>query len=128
MIKKRNVAKLKDSNKQHDVSIEVNKKGVPSDVVVLHFDKEVAYINKKDLYDVVFMIADPDTQVEMLPTAVTTVTTYERSIKIKATKDIKKGETITANVSYSIPTTIYEGLRGVLTNKRIKEFRKAKKD
>jgi hypothetical protein len=127
MIKGYNIAELKDKNKKHKVSFEVNKKGINRKSVILHFDDQEAYIDIKDLYSVVFMMADAEAQLEMMPVSKTTVTTYKRAIKIIATKDIKKGETICANIEYSLPTTINEGLAGLLSKKQIKEIRKGEK-
>lgn len=128
MIKGYNIAELKDKNKKHQVSFEVNKKGIKKNSVILHFDDKEAYIDMKDLYSVVFMMADAEAQLEMIPVSKTTVTTYKRAIKIKATKDIKAGEYVCANVEYDLPTTIVEGLSGLLNNKQIEEIRKGEKD
>ena len=62
-------------------------------------------IDRGDFFGMMFMFADPDQQVEMIPTISTEVRSVRTMLKIKAKKDIKKGEFIVVPHEYFVPVT-----------------------
>ena len=113
MLKSHNFCLLKDSEGENDVNVEINPDKKHLDIVKLTMDGKTATINKHELQSLVFMISKADTQAEMAAMKSVSVTQCIRSIKIKAQKDIKKGEEIIANVAIDIPTYLKKKFKGL---------------
>jgi SET domain-containing protein len=110
MLKYKNTAKLKDLNEVNDFFIDINFDKKKREYVKVRVADKEALIDKQDLYLVAFAIADETIQEKLLPVKQVNVVEHTRAIKFKATKDIKKGETITANITYEVPKSIVEYL------------------
>lgn len=67
-----------------------------------------------DLWAAVFAMSGPEEQEKMMPVRQTEVTHYDRQHRIRLLKDMKKGEIVTANCHISVPTSVVEGLKGMV--------------
>ena len=113
MLKSHNFCLLKDSEGKNDVNVEINPDKKHIDIIKLTMNGKTATINKKELYTIAYLIADEEAQDRMTPTVNVEVTKYVRSIKLKAEKDIKKGEIIVANVEVEVPTYFKKKFKGL---------------
>jgi hypothetical protein len=67
-------------------------------------------LNKLNLWQAVFSIIGKEKQAEMIPVAQRNVRDFSKHVTIKATKDIKAGETIVAPVTFTISEEIIDEL------------------
>lgn len=92
--------RLLDEGKKHDFYVEVNwdkKNKAVKDCKLIKFtfpDGGQAIVKRELLNALLFTIARADEQREMIPVKVQPVHWKEVQVKIKATKDIRKGEDI----------------------------------
>jgi len=100
--------KLPDqSNARNDLDIDIDPK---KDTIDVRVGDKKAVIKKKDLFSLAFVIADPDEQADMVPIKQTKIRKYKRQYRIKAAKDIKKGEDIIFSTEFDVPLEVYNGL------------------
>ena len=118
MLKSHNFCKLTDKEGQNDVEVEINFDKKQPDVVKMVMGGKTAVINKRELYSMTLLIADEIAQEELMPVKKMDVTQFTRSIKLKAEKDIKKGEFIIANVEIEVPTYIRKKFKGLKNPKK----------
>jgi hypothetical protein len=111
MLKDREKIILPDLKKINDIEIDVIPDEFYKDKLKVIMGGKEALINRKDLFSIAFVIADPDTQVDLTPVKQTTIRKYVRQYRITAKKNIKKGEQIIFNTSFDVPLEVYEGLR-----------------
>lgn len=102
--------RVPDDNKKHDWFFEVNYDDKPETqdckiLKVTHPDKSVSYVKKEHLMAILFAIGNAAEQREMTPQIVTKTKRYETVLQVKATKDIRKGESITFPVSFTLPVS-----------------------
>lgn len=102
--------RISDENKAHDFFVEVNWKKDKSiencQLLKVTFpDGQQAFVKKDILFAFLFAIGGPKEQRAMIPQQVTRVKWYETVVGVKATKDIRKGETITFPIKLSIPVS-----------------------
>lgn len=112
-------AVIPDLDKRYDISIEVNWTEKAADKVRITIDGKQAVIRMKDLVGFVLLAADPQQQDAMMPVRKTELTTFVRQFRVKATKPIKPGEYLVFNANINVPTTVVEGLSGVVENAKI---------
>ena len=67
-------------------------------------------VNKVDLWQAWFTIADEKTQDLLMPVRKTEMVAYKRQLYVRCTKDMKAGEEIVVNYEVSIPKVVDEGL------------------
>ena len=96
------------SNKTKGIDVEVNWKDDPAinRCQVLRFtlpDKQEMFVERKDLYEILFAIGEPAEQQKMVPQKITRTREYKTRLGIKATKDIRKGEDIVVPVEFRLP-------------------------
>ncbi len=60
-------------------------------------------ITAEDLWKAAFMLSNPKAQEELLPVESQAVREYYKTVRIRATKDIRKGEEIVARATFKIP-------------------------
>jgi hypothetical protein len=116
--------RLPDLNKKNDIQMEVNwnlKDGELADCKVVKFifpDKSEAYIKREDLNFFLFAIGKPEDQQKMIPQKLQKVRWYETVLKVKATKDIRKGEEIIFPIKITLPAQ-EENKIGSLKEKKV---------
>lgn len=111
---------MDDLRGHHKVSMEVNHSSNPDlkDTVKVSMEGNDAIIPIKDLYNFVFLIANAEQQEQLMPVKQTLVRKIVKIHKIKAKKDIRKGEYVNARCETNVPVEIWEGLKGMM-DKRI---------
>ena len=67
-------------------------------------DGKEAYLDKKLLIEMLFAVGTSEEQRKMIPQVIRHSRWYETTISIKATKDIRKGESITFPLKLTLPT------------------------
>lgn len=75
---------------------------------------KIGYVEFKELYGIVFMLADPDRQDQLLPVRHTEMTTFTKVHMVKAKKDLKKGDVIKVRCHTNVETAIVDGLKGIV--------------
>ena len=112
MIKGHNVAKLEDfSGDNHEIEIDVNWDKDLMEFIKLTIDDKIVYVKKSDLFAIMFLLATPEQQVEMVPVKREEMKEYERQHRVKLTKDMKEGEELVVNCKIHVPTIIDEAIR-----------------
>ena len=118
MLKSHNFCLLKDNKGDNDVEVEINFDKKQPDVIKMVMGGKTAVINKRELYSMTLLIADEIAQEELMPVNKIDVTQFTRSIRLKAEKDIKKGEEIIANVEIEVPTYLKKKFKGLKNPKK----------
>ena len=123
-----NVATLNDKNGRNNIEVEVNKGGEIKDYVefrVKERDGEwiKSYIKISDLYGLIWLLVDEESQQELMPIRQTEVRIYERQHRIKLKKDMKKGEIVVANCLVEVPLRVEENIRALMGKKYQKSSR-----
>lgn len=110
---------LPDIEKVNDLMVELNKnqKTTEDRVLVFTMGDKKAYVSFKDLYGMVFVMADEEQQVDLMPARKTTVTKYIKQHVVKLKKSMHAGDNMVVNCSIDVPTTVEEGLTGILKKK-----------
>lgn len=65
-------------------------------------------IDRDDLYTLLMLFGDPDQQEQLIPVVETKVKQITRLLKVRAKKDMKKGEILVFPYTYFMPVDIYE--------------------
>jgi len=81
--------------------------------------KEVI-MSRDDLYTLLFLFANEEQMTDLIPVKDTELTMIRRLIKVKAQKNIKKGQFITFPYNYAIPKGEYEKL--VFSDSSVKQI------
>lgn len=71
--------------------------------------KEVV-INREDFYAMMMIFGDDDQKEKLIPVVETNVRAITRLLKVRAKKDMKKGEIMAFPYTYFIPAAVYERL------------------
>src|SRR3990167_2072771 len=79
---------------------------------------EKSLIKREDLYGLVFVLGDSNTQDALMPVRQTTIRKYYKQHRVKVKKSLKAGDELVVNCEYSIPTTVEEGLKGLIGKAR----------
>ncbi len=117
MLTKHNTATIKDhSEGKHEIILDVNWDKNLMEYIKLDFDGKVAYIKKSDLFQIVFVLATPEQQEQMIPVRRDEMKPYERQHRIKLTRDMKEGEELVANCKIHVPSIIDEAIRNEINN------------
>lgn len=111
MLQEHNKAVIPDLNGKHDVGLEVNWRTDLDRVVRISLGDKEAVIPMRELYGFVFVAADAEQQMEMLPVRKTTITKYVRQHKVKAKEAIRPGQELVVNCEIDVPTIVQDGLR-----------------
>lgn len=110
MIKKHQIFRVPDENKEKDLLIEVN--WSPKDektnnckyLRLIFPDKTISLIKKESLNAILFMIGTEEEQRKMIPQVTRKSRWYETVVSVEATKDIRKGESLTFPIKLTLPT------------------------
>ena len=102
-----------------DLFIRANFNDNWSEVLEFKIGDEVSLIKKQDLYGIMFVFADEETQEQLMPVRHTTIRKYIKQHRVKTKKDIKAGEEVVINCEVDVPTSVEEGFKGWF-NRRIK--------
>lgn len=101
--------------KMGDVTFDVHPK---SDWIDVTIGKEHGKIKYSDLFGMVFTIADPKRQEEMMPVRQTEVMRYRKVHAVQLKKDMHKGEIMKVRCETDVPLTVVEGLRGLVEKEK----------
>lgn len=93
------------------------------ETVKVTMGSEEAIISVKDLYSFIFVIANAEQQEQLTPVKQTLVRKIQKLHKIRAKKDIKKGEFVVARCETNVPVEVWEGMKGMM-GKRVLERKK----
>jgi hypothetical protein len=91
-----------------------------SEWVEIEMGKEKMRVKISEIWAVTFALCGPEQQEKMMPVRQTEMMTYEKIYKVRATKDIRKGEVIKFRAKIDVPLTITESLRGGLIDEKRK--------
>lgn len=80
------------------------------DLVLVRVGEHKINMKKHDLWEMAWLISRQKEQDDLISIQKTHLMKFERGMKIRATKDIKKGDFIQINVPINIPTLIVESL------------------
>lgn len=89
-----------------------------ADYVVLRMGKESKRIRKVELWSMCYIMADADTQDKLTPVRTTEVQEFKRKHRIQLKKDMRRGEILTVTCNINIPTTVVEGLKGIIEDRK----------
>ena len=88
-----------------------NEAVTPAEKFEFTIDGKVAYLDRDDLYSLLMLFGNEEQQELLTPVAETRVKEITRLLKVKAKKDMKKGETLVFPYTYYIPIGTYEKLQ-----------------
>lgn len=95
---------LEDKNKVNDFHMVYDPKEEKMLVYVEVDGKRVeAFIDKKELWSVAFAVSSEKDQETMIPVETRTTRVFRKQVTIRASKDIRKGESIVATVKFTVP-------------------------
>lgn len=83
----------------------------PSEVLRFTIDGKVAYMDRAHLYELLFLFGNEEQQEQLVPVREESVKEVTRLLKVRARKNIKKGEIIAVPYTTFVPVGIYEKLR-----------------
>lgn len=117
-----NIATLIDKKGRNDIEIEINKNDKQQDFVEFKVKDGngewiKSYIGIKELYGIIFLLVDEESQQELMPVRQTEVRIYERQHRIKLKKDMKKGEIVIANCHIEVPLRVEENIKALMGKK-----------
>ena len=76
--------------------------------------KQWKRFKKSDLWSMVFVIATPEQQEQMIPVRRSEVLTYRRIHRIQLKNDMKKGQVVKCKCEINVEQTVVEGLKGMI--------------
>ena len=102
---------------------------VPCKEVRITLNKTEVILSRAEFSTLMAVFADEQQMEDLMPTKKTKFVSVERMLKLKATKDIKKGEYLTSSYVYWLPKTEYDALKAdgqmiKMVKKDIKELKK----
>lgn len=114
MISGYNKAVLYDLKGKRNIDAEVNFSENPDfkDCLLITMGSEKAIIPIKELYSLVFAVANQDQQADLVPVTQTEVVKYLKWHIVEAKADIRKGEKIRVRCEVNVPLTVVNGLNG----------------
>lgn len=68
-------------------------------------------LDRQDLYSLMMLFGDEDQQCDLIPVVETKVVMVKRLLKIRAKKNIKRGELINTTYEYPMAETVYDKLK-----------------
>jgi hypothetical protein len=83
----------------------------PGEVFRFTIDGKEALLDRAHLYQLLFLFGDDEQKEEMIPVKENRVKEITRLLKVKAKRDVKRGEIIAVPYTTFIPLGIYEKLR-----------------
>lgn len=106
---------MEDKARNNDFFIEVNFDTKPENqkcrVLKITFPGGThAYIERRHLHSMLFAISEPEQQLALVPQTMIRKKRFEGLVRMKATKDIKKGEDIVTVCRHDLPVSIDEFL------------------
>ena len=109
-----NLARLYDLKGKRNIDVEVNFSENPDfkDTLRVKMGSEDAIIPIKELYALVFAVANQDQQADLVPVTQTEVVKYLKFHTVKAKTDIKKDQLIKVRCEINVPTTVVNALNG----------------
>ncbi len=93
------------------VEVNWNKEVTPCEKIKFKIGKEEAVIDRSELYQMLFFFGDEDQQEELIPVTEEKVRSINMLIKVRAKKDIKKGEMVQVRYQYMMPISQIQKLR-----------------
>ena len=93
------------------VEVNFNEASQPCKVIKFTMDGKEELVDRADFYAMMMMFADPQQMVDLIPVKETVVRAVTRLLKVRAKKDIKKGETIAVPYTHYIPQGEYERVK-----------------
>lgn len=113
MISEYTKLKLIDKAKKNDFIMEVNwednEKTNECKVIKFTFpDGKKAFIDKENLYSLLFIMGTRQEQTKLVPQTITQVRHYKTTMYVQLTKDTKKGEILKVPVDISLPSVSEE--------------------
>jgi hypothetical protein len=118
MIKERNKVTLPDCSGKNDMEVEMNVSESTSDAVKVTIAGKSAFIKIEDLYGMIFVLCDPEQQMNMMPVRHTTIRKLVRWHTVEVKKDMRKGERLVVKCETDVPMTVEEGLRADVFRKK----------
>ena len=105
--------RLIDKAKKNDCTMEVNwednKETNECKVIKFTFsDGKKAFIDKQNLYSLLFLMGTRPEQAKLVPQTITQVRHYKTTMYVQLTKDTKKGEILKVPVDISLPSVSEE--------------------
>lgn len=82
----------------------------PGKAFKVTIDGKEAIMERDDLYSLMMAFGDEQQQSDLIPVEKTQVRAIKRLLKIRAKKDIRQGEQITAIFEYFVPEKTYQTL------------------
>ena len=124
MIKSANKVNIPSIDGGEDLKIEFNynKQAKEDRILKVTLGDTKTYVKFEDLYGLIFVIANQNEQDNIMPVRQTQITKFVKQHTIRCKKNMKRGEDIIVNCSIDVPTTVTEGLRGLLQNKKKKSL------
>ena len=118
MINNPNKITLPDQNNKQDVVFETHWIKDASKVVRVTIGDNTAVLKIDDLYGLVFMLADPEQQMNLMPVRHTEVRKYIKKHNVMVKKPMKKGDIISVHCEVDVPLQVVEGLAGLLKERK----------
>lgn len=121
-MKQKNTAVFEDySTEKHSIEMEVNWDKTLTEYIKLLFDGKEAYIKRSDLFAMMFVLATPEQQEDMIPVTRKEMKPYERQHRVKVTKDLKEGDELVVNCIVHVPSIIDESIRAEISGQKKEE-------
>jgi hypothetical protein len=92
MIKERNKVTLPDCSGKNDMEVEMNVTEATKASVKVTIGGQSSFIKIEDLYGLIFVICDPEQQMNMMPVRHTTIRKIRRWHTVELKKDMRRGE------------------------------------
>lgn len=96
--------------KKDGITIEANWNDAvkPAKVFKITIDGQERFLQREDLYSLMLLFGDEQQQSDLIPVRETRVREITRLLKVRAKKDIKKGDIIAVPYTHYIPVGIYD--------------------
>ena len=122
MIDTHEIFVMRDSSGKNNFEMEVNWSDNEElkDCKVLRVkfpNGDVSYVRKEQLNELLFAIGSRSEQEKMIPQKIRRSRWYETTLKIKAQKDIRRGEDIITKVKLALPTVEEEVIAEIKRDK-----------
>lgn len=108
MLTEYNEITFKDREGKNDLKCEINLPNKHKNDIKLTIGEKESWIKIKDFYSVCLMLVKNKQIERLFPVIERKVKKYKRQIKVKAMKDIKKGEEIVVTYEVDVPVIVEE--------------------
>ena len=122
MLKEHTKYRFPDLGKENDLVFEVNyaDNDIVKDCRVIKWTvgEDQGFIERKHLFEFLWTIGKPEEQRRMIPQKIRKVRNIQKLLKVKATKDVRKGEELIFQANIEVPLSEEELISEIKKSKK----------